>query len=37
MNIGIKCKIKYISKFLVDEFKAQHITKEGLLNLDRAF
>lgn len=33
MNIGDKCKIKDISKCLVDEFKAQQITKEDLLNL----
>ena len=33
MNIGNKCKIKDISKCLVDEFKAQQITKEDLLNL----
>lgn len=33
MNIGNKCKIKDISKCLVDEFKSQQITKEDLLNL----
>lgn len=33
MNIGNKCKIKDISKCLVDEFKTQQITKEDLLNL----
>ena len=33
MNIGNTCKIKDISKCLVDEFKAQQITKEDLLNL----
>lgn len=31
--MGNKCKIKDISKCLVNEFKAQQITKENLLNL----
>lgn len=34
MNIGNKCKIKDISRCLVNEFKAHQITKEDLLNLN---
>ena len=33
MGIENKCKIKNISKCLVDEFKAQEITKEEFLKL----